>query len=100
MNNPTPRLARCAIYSRKSTEDKLDLAFTSPDAQWEACEAYIHSEGGARDRGRRNMGAGARLLQQAGTRGGGDAAVLRSDEGLVASFPGAFEISCFARRSS
>ena len=35
---------RCAIYTRKSTEHNLDLAFTSLDAQREACEAYIKSQ--------------------------------------------------------
>ena len=39
---PTP--ARCAIYTRKSTEHNLDLAFNSLDAQREACEAYIKSQ--------------------------------------------------------
>jgi site-specific DNA recombinase len=38
------RLMRCAIYTRKSTEHNLDLAFTSLDAQREACEAYIRSQ--------------------------------------------------------
>ena len=42
MNPPTP--ARCAIYTRKSTEHNLDLAFNSLDAQREACEAYIKSQ--------------------------------------------------------
>jgi DNA invertase Pin-like site-specific DNA recombinase len=32
---------RCAIYTRKSTSAGLDKAFTSLDAQREACEAYI-----------------------------------------------------------
>jgi len=36
----------CAIYTRKSTEHNLDLAFTSLDAQREACEAYIRSQAG------------------------------------------------------
>jgi len=36
-----PRRQRCAIYTRKSTEHNLDLAFNSLDAQREACEAYI-----------------------------------------------------------
>ncbi len=36
---------RCAIYTRKSTEHTLDLAFNSLDAQREACEAYINSQG-------------------------------------------------------
>jgi DNA invertase Pin-like site-specific DNA recombinase len=35
---------RCAIYTRKSSEHNLDLAFTSLDAQREACEAYIKSQ--------------------------------------------------------
>jgi DNA invertase Pin-like site-specific DNA recombinase len=44
MNKPVSRLLRCAIYTRKSTEHNLDLAFTSLDAQREACEAYIKSQ--------------------------------------------------------
>ncbi len=32
---------RCAIYTRKSTEEGLDQAFNSLEAQREACEAYI-----------------------------------------------------------
>ena len=44
MNGPGGKLARCAIYTRKSTEHNLDLAFTSLDAQREACEAYIKSQ--------------------------------------------------------
>src|SRR3954470_15456347 len=35
---------RCAIYTRKSTEEGLDQAFNSLDAQREACEAYIKSQ--------------------------------------------------------
>jgi site-specific DNA recombinase len=35
---------RCAIYTRKSTEDGLDQDFNSLDAQREAAEAYIHSQ--------------------------------------------------------
>jgi len=35
---------RGAIYTRKSTEHNLDLAFNSLDAQREACEAYIKSQ--------------------------------------------------------
>src|SRR6266478_4121087 len=44
MNEPVSKLARCAIYTRKSSEHNLDLAFTSLDAQREACEAYIKSQ--------------------------------------------------------
>jgi site-specific DNA recombinase len=40
----TPKPLRCAIYTRKSTEHNLDLAFNSLDAQREACEAYIKSQ--------------------------------------------------------
>jgi site-specific DNA recombinase len=35
---------RCAIYTRKSTEEGLDQAFNSLDAQREACEAYVLSQ--------------------------------------------------------
>jgi DNA invertase Pin-like site-specific DNA recombinase len=44
MNGPVSKLLRCAIYTRKSTEHNLDLAFTSLHAQREACEAYIQSQ--------------------------------------------------------
>ena len=44
MNGPISKLARCAIYTRKSTEHNLELAFNSLDAQREACEAYIKSQ--------------------------------------------------------
>jgi site-specific DNA recombinase len=35
---------RCAIYTRKSTDEGLDMAFNSLDAQREACEAYVRSQ--------------------------------------------------------
>ena len=35
---------RCAIYTRKSTEEGLEQAFNSLDAQREAAEAYIASQ--------------------------------------------------------
>ena len=41
---PALKAQRCAIYTRKSTEHNLDLAFNSLDAQREACEAYIKSQ--------------------------------------------------------
>ncbi|MBI3683317.1 MAG: recombinase family protein [Acidobacteria bacterium] len=41
----TDRL-RCAIYTRKSTEEGLDQAFNSLDAQREAAEAFILSQRG------------------------------------------------------
>lgn len=38
-----PRI-RCAIYTRKSSDEGLDQAFNSLDAQHEACAAYIASQ--------------------------------------------------------
>lgn len=35
---------RCAIYTRKSSEEGLDQAFNSLHAQREACEAYVKSQ--------------------------------------------------------
>ena len=35
---------RCAIYTRKSSENGLEQSFNSLDAQREACEAYIKSQ--------------------------------------------------------
>ena len=35
---------RCAIYTRKSSDEGLDQAFNSLDAQYEACAAYITSQ--------------------------------------------------------
>ncbi|MGD0113441.1 MAG: recombinase family protein [Armatimonadota bacterium] len=40
---PVPRV-RCAIYTRKSTDEGLDSDFNSLDAQREAAEAYILSQ--------------------------------------------------------
>jgi site-specific DNA recombinase len=39
-----PKISRCAVYTRKSTEHNLDLEFNSLHAQREACEAYIKSQ--------------------------------------------------------
>src|SRR5205809_669797 len=44
MNGPVGKLARCAIYTRKSSEHNLDLAFSSLDAQRAGWEAYIRSQ--------------------------------------------------------
>src|SRR5438094_4500629 len=44
-NKPAgPPLVRCAIYTRKSTEEGLEQEFNSLDAQREASEAYIASQ--------------------------------------------------------
>ncbi|HEY1631856.1 MAG TPA: recombinase family protein [Rhizomicrobium sp.] len=40
----TKRQIRCAIYTRKSSEEGLEQDFNSLDAQREACEAYVASQ--------------------------------------------------------
>jgi site-specific DNA recombinase len=44
MTNETKRTLRCAIYTRKSSEEGLEQSFNSLDAQPEACLAYIQSQ--------------------------------------------------------
>jgi DNA invertase Pin-like site-specific DNA recombinase len=39
---------RCAIYTRKSSDEGLDQDFNSLDAQREACAAYVASQKVAR----------------------------------------------------
>ncbi|WP_277983606.1 recombinase family protein [Sphingomonas faeni] len=39
-----PRRIRCAVYTRKSSEEGLEQSFNSLHAQREACEAYIASQ--------------------------------------------------------
>ncbi|HEX4893977.1 MAG TPA: recombinase family protein, partial [Hyphomicrobiaceae bacterium] len=39
-------MTRCAIYTRKSSDEGLDQQFNSLDAQREACEAYVLSQAG------------------------------------------------------
>ena len=58
MTAPAP--IRCAIYTRKSSEEGLDQAFNSLHAQREACEAYIKSQ----------VAEGWKLLPQAYDDGG------------------------------
>lgn len=38
------KLLRCAVYTRKSTEDGLEQEFNSLDAQYEACSSYALSQ--------------------------------------------------------
>ena len=42
--NPETRGIRCAIYTRKSSEEGLEQSFNSLDAQREACESFIKSQ--------------------------------------------------------
>jgi DNA invertase Pin-like site-specific DNA recombinase len=41
---PIVRKVRCAVYTRKSSEEGLDQEFNSLDAQRDACEAYVASQ--------------------------------------------------------
>ena len=40
----TRKMVRCAIYTRKSTEDGLEQEYNSLDAQYDACTAYALSQ--------------------------------------------------------
>ena len=44
MSKPTSRKVRCAIYTRKSSEEGLEQEFNSLDAQRDSCSAYIASQ--------------------------------------------------------
>ena len=45
MTDTAPRRRlRCAVYTRKSSEEGLDMEFNSLDAQRESCEAYVASQ--------------------------------------------------------
>jgi site-specific DNA recombinase len=44
MSSPARAKVRCAVYTRKSSEEGLEQEFNSLDAQREACEAYITSQ--------------------------------------------------------
>ena len=44
MPRADPSRKRCAIYTRKSSEEGLEQEFNSLAAQHEACEAFIRSQ--------------------------------------------------------
>src|ERR1700730_6335674 len=46
MEQSKPRIRRCAVYTRKSSEEGLEQEFNSLHAQREACEAFIKSQAG------------------------------------------------------
>src|SRR5271166_1160141 len=46
MEPDKPKTLRCAVYTRKSSEEGLEQAFNSLHAQREACEAFIRSQQG------------------------------------------------------
>jgi site-specific DNA recombinase len=43
-NGAKPAVIRCAIYTRKSTEEGLEQDFNTLDAQREAAESFIESQ--------------------------------------------------------
>src|SRR6266852_1636952 len=46
MERSKARIRRCAVYTRKSSEEGLEQEFNSLHAQREACEAFIRSQAG------------------------------------------------------
>src|SRR5215470_11437002 len=46
MERAKPPVRRCAIYTRKSSEEGLEQDFNSLQAQREACEAFVRSQAG------------------------------------------------------
>src|SRR5260370_33053378 len=46
MERPKTPIRRCAIYTRKSSEEGLEQDFNSLHAQRDACEAFIKSQAG------------------------------------------------------
>ena len=46
MEPAKPQTLRCAIYTRKSSEEGLEQDFNSLHAQRESCEAFVRSQTG------------------------------------------------------
>src|SRR5260370_36402412 len=46
MERPNSVVRRCAIYTRKSSEEGLEQGFNSLHAQRDACESFIKSQTG------------------------------------------------------
>jgi site-specific DNA recombinase len=42
--SPPRQKLRCAVYTRKSSEEGLEMEFNSLEAQRESCEAYVASQ--------------------------------------------------------
>src|SRR5271156_553156 len=61
MERPNSSVHRCAVYTRKSSEEGLEQDFNSLHAQREACESFIKSR----------AGEGWRLVKTAYDNGGG-----------------------------
>jgi DNA invertase Pin-like site-specific DNA recombinase len=43
MTSSAPKRLRCAVYTRKSTDEGMELEYTSIDAQRDAGQSYIAS---------------------------------------------------------
>ena len=69
--SPNPR--RCAVYTRKSSEEGLEQDFNSLHAQRESCEAFIRSQ----------KAEGWRLVEAAYDDGGFSGGTMVRDDGLA-----------------
>src|SRR5690348_12332612 len=63
-SRPSTGKMRCAIYTRKSSEEGLEQAFNSLDAQREACAAFILSQNYLHDLKLRRVEAAAGELDE------------------------------------
>ena len=88
------RKQRCAIYTRKSSEEGLEQEFNSLHAQREACEAYVLSQAGE---GWTTLRRRAPLVQAATATGVPAAAFAWGSSGLtVTSQVAPASRSCFS----
>jgi len=46
MEHSSSSIRRCAVYTRKSSEEGLEQDFNSLHAQREACESFVKSQAG------------------------------------------------------
>ena len=76
---PTPAI-RCAIYTRKSTEEGLEKEFNSLDAQRESGELFVRSQ----------AGEGWTLVPEAYDDGGFTGGNMRTRATTAASFIGSW----------
>ena len=64
MKTGSAMAVRCAIYTRVSTDQKLEQDFNSLDAQYDASQAYIRSQAHAKvDRLTRSLSDFAKLVE-------------------------------------
>src|ERR1700730_3785382 len=70
MEHARASIRRCAVYTRKSSEEGLEQDFNSLAAQREACDAFIRSQ----------AGEGWRLVKTAYDDGDGAVAILDDED--------------------